>query len=545
MLYKEDKVNLIIALLRGYGIRDVVLCPGSRNAVIVNNILTCGDAFRCYPVTDERSAGFFALGISMKGSPAAVVVTSGSALLNLMPAVAEACHQRIPLCVISADRPHEDIGMNVGQTIVQPGVIQQFCVRSVNLVPAEKSTPWYHRRLVSEALAMMLRDSMPVHVNVPLAAPADCPVSDIEDIPRMERIPLIDSPFGAGCIDRLLLDELCGASRPVLLVGEDHVLRLHPEVVAALRRHIVVLSEPLTDAHARPFDGIIQSMPESLAPDLLLYVGGSNVCRAILGRFAAIDGLRVWRIDPTGAFVSPFGCLDRVVRAEPLAFLRALADALEHTPEGEHGNGLAPSAFYDSWMEAFDVEESRLAATFDEMQLTAASVVKYFEEQLDDMDYDFHVHYANSSAVRLACRYASGHVVYCNRGVNGIEGTLSTAAGFAAAVDSSEMVFCVIGDLSFFYDQNALWNQNLRGNLRVILLNDRHGSIFDHVAGLEHCTSRDRYVAGRHEADARGICTQNDIGYLSAKTIDEMHLGIVRLLTEESSRPMVLEVFCP
>ena len=104
------------------------------------------------------------------------------------------------------------------------------------------------------------------------------------------------------------------------------------------------------------------------------------------------------------------------------------------------------------------------------------------------------------------------------------------------------MVFCVIGDLSFFYDQNALWNKNLHGNLRIILLNDNHGGIFDNVKGLEQCSNRDSFVAGRHSADARGICTQNDIGYLSAKTVDEMHLGIVTLLTAETERPMLLEV---
>ncbi|MDD5824732.1 MAG: 2-succinyl-5-enolpyruvyl-6-hydroxy-3-cyclohexene-1-carboxylic-acid synthase, partial [Prevotellaceae bacterium] len=81
------------------------------------------------------------------------------------------------------------------------------------------------------------------------------------------------------------------------------------------------------------------------------------------------------------------------------------------------------------------------------------------------MFYNYHVHYANSTAVRLACRYVSGHKVYCNRGVNGIDGCLSTAAGFSAS--TADMVFCVTGDLSFFYDQNALWNNNLKGNLRV------------------------------------------------------------------------------
>ena len=149
------------------------------------------------------------------------------------------------------------------------------------------------------------------------------------------------------------------------------------------------------------------------------------------------------------------------------------------------------------------------------------------------------MHYANSSAVRWANAYAP-HYVWCNRGVNGIEGSLSTAAGFSLMVE--EKVVCVIGDLSFFYDQNALWNSSLRGNLRILLLNNGGGKIFDTLPGLDASDAAPQLVAGSHQTSAQGICTQNDVGYIKATDLLSLRTGIVTMLTEETSRPMVVEV---
>ena len=149
-------------------------------------------------------------------------------------------------------------------------------------------------------------------------------------------------------------------------------------------------------------------------------------------------------------------------------------------------------------------------------------------------------HYANSSAIRLANIYAK-HPVWCNRGVNGIEGSLSTAAGFSCVTD--EQVFCVIGDLSFFYDQNALWNQNLRDNLRILLLNNGKGGIFHMLPGLDQSPARDKLVAAEHHTSAEGICQQNHVYYLKATNTEEMQKGIATLVRQESDIPMLLEVF--
>ena len=534
MFYKEDKVNILIGLLKDYGVENVVLCPGSRNAIIVNNILEDG-SFNCYPVTDERSAGFFALGLALNDEISAIVVTSGSALLNVAPAVVEAYYQKVPLIVISADRPQEDIGQNVGQTMRQYGALDNFVERSVNLTDAMGDNAYYHNRLINEALSSAITSSRPVHINVPLPSPAECAQSLSLPVVLYNKVTKIESRYDEDDLGSFM-DDMFQAKRPMIIIGQDLYLPAFQIALDKVRENVVVLSEPLSDEHARPYVGFINTMPDSMLPDFIVYMGGTTVCRSINSRFSSIPNLKVWRVDKDGELSSPFRRIDGVICCTPCDFITELSRyILSYNPK-------ISKAFYEEWQQAFECEEQRLQS-IDDTDLTASSTVKYFEEQLEDMEYDYHVHYGNSTAVRLACQYAYGHKIWCNRGVNGIDGSISTAAGFSAICSPGEMVFCVIGDLSFFYDQNALWNSNIKGNLRIIILNDHHGGIFDKVKGLEPCSERDRFVAGRHSADARGICTQNDIGYLSAKTVEEMHLGIVTLLTAESERPMVLEVF--
>lgn len=531
MLYKEEKVNLLIGLLRDYGVEHVVLCPGSRNAIIVNNMVE-SRKFRCHPVTDERSAGFFALGLAMNDTPVAIVVTSGSALLNVAPAVVEAYYQHLPLVVISADRPQEDIGQNVGQTMRQYGALANYVRCSVNLTDAMRDNLYYHNRLINEAMHGALAGcGGPVHINVPLPDPSECEMAERVDFSCGEGVRLAGPRLHCGDID-YVLDEFFAASRPMLVLGQAK-LDLCYKFLSDIKRHVVVLSEPLSDPDARPYAGIIGTMPDSMLPDCVIYVGGSTVCRSIYERFAAVPRLKVWRVGEEGDFASPFKHLSGVVRCLPDEFLFVMCKYMERKKIA------VAKSFYDEWERAFRSEQERLSRVSED-ELSAAATVRYFVQQLDDLDFDFHLFYGNSTPVRLACQYACGRKIWCNRGVNGIEGCVSTAAGFSAAY--GETVFCVVGDLSFFYDQNALWNSNLNGELRIILLNDRHGGIFDKVKGLEDCRERDRYIAGRHAADARGICAQNDVGYLSAKTVEEMRIGVVTLLTAESERPMLLEV---
>jgi 2-succinyl-5-enolpyruvyl-6-hydroxy-3-cyclohexene-1-carboxylate synthase len=264
----------------------------------------------------------------------------------------------------------------------------------------------------------------------------------------------------------------------------------------------------------------------------VLYIGGSIVSKRL--KHFLRKAKETWIVNETGEVTDTFMNLTQVVQGDG----EVVADHIRFLLEDQ------PHPFVQLWDELISRIHSQAAAY--EPIYSQMAAVKCFESfftlhfSLFTRDQVPSVHYANSSAIRLANIFAQ-HPVLCNRGVNGIEGSLSTAAGFSCVTD--DKVFCVIGDLSFFYDQNALWNQNLRGNLRILLLNNGKGGIFHMLKGLEQSPARDKFVAAEHHTSAEGICQQNHVTYLKATDMEEMQQGIATLLHQESDSPVLLEVF--
>lgn len=546
MYSNKENVNILTSLLLEYGVSDAVVCPGSRNAPIVHNLSVC-EAIRCRPVTDERSAAFYALGLAIATRrPTVVCVTSGSALLNVMPAVAEAAYQHVPLVVISADRPQQWIDQLDGQTIPQSDALGRFVRKAVQLPePHNDEERWLCRRLVNEAMHLATcRQGAPVHINVPISEPLF--EFDTEQLPQLSRFNNIKrAAIKDASMD--MPDAFHDATRPMIVIGQLAHGTISHETIRSLSEKYVVMSEPLSNPSYMTihFDEAIRYIVSDNSsinddeddktayyPDYVIYVGDTLVSKPAR-RFLRNAKAPSCLITPDAADIhDPLMTLTDIVECDTDS-INALLASLCDAPDNDER-----CRFHDRWQSFLDAYAAHADAYAPEYSQMAT--VKYFEEQLADLDIDICVHYANSSAVRLACIYAQ-HYVWCNRGVNGIEGSLSTAAGFSLA--THDMTVCVIGDLSFFYDQNALWNSNLRGNLRIILLNNRGGGIFRQLPGLSDSPAADDLVMASHENTAQGICTQNDIGYMSAKNMDEMQIGIVTLLTRESERPMLLEVF--
>ena len=491
MYSSKQNVNILTSLLVAHGIHHAVVCPGSRNAPIVHNLNECPD-IQCYPVTDERSAGFYALGITQAlKEPVVVCVTSGTALLNLYPAVAEAYYQHRSLVVVSADRPQQWIDQLDGQTLPQPDALGCFVKKAVSLPePHDEDTRWYCNRLINEAL--MVKHG-PVHINVPITEPLfDFSTPELPKERKIELLPADISNVTLSHVCRMFMQ----AKRPMLIAGQP--------------------MNPLMD------EAVVQIGDDvDYIPDFVLYTGGSIVSKRL--KHFLRKAKETWVVNSEGEVTDTFMNLTHVVQGDGDVVADMVRSNLEETPH----------PFVQKW-EAL-LAQIRQQVEANELPYSSAAVVKYFEQKRGSNI----VHYANSMAIRLANTY-SKKPVYCNRGVNGIEGSLSTAAGFSCVTD--EKVFCVIGDLSFFYDQNALWNQNLRGNLRILLLNNGKGGIFDMLPGLEKSPARDKFVAAEHHATAEGICQQNDIYYQQATTTEEMQRGIDLLLSADFSRPMVLEV---
>lgn len=547
MYSNKRNVNILTSLLVRHGIRHVVVCPGSRNAPVVHNLNECPDII-CHPVTDERSAGFYALGISQAlDEPVAVCVTSGTALLNLAPAVAEASYQHRGIIVISADRPQAWIDQLDGQTLPQQSVFGSFVSKSISLPEVhDEETHWYCNRIVNEALnAVSHYARKSVHINIPISEPLFEFETKVLEEERMIGFSEPSTIF-EDLVDMDITRAFCDAMKPMIVIGQYH--HFDEDFTANIKRlsqHAVVLYEPLGNPEGGlSFDEVIYNIgdDESYLPDFLLYCGDTVVSKRLKKFLRKGTIENVYEITEDGEIHDTFQCVDMVHDGSSQTVLYSLCeildkdDFLKNYPESGF-NVQDTSAFVGLWQEALQ-QTLRHKQSFSPSYSQMAAV-RLFENSLD-LKASKNVHYANSTAIRLANIYAR-HYVYCNRGVNGIEGSLSTAAGFSLVTD--EPVFCVIGDLSFFYDSNALWNRGLKGNLRILLLNNGGGGIFQQLPIGDGRSKALSYVMANHETSAEGICQSYGVEYLCAHNEVEMEEGVRLLLQKKSKHPLLLEVF--
>ena len=533
MYSDKANINILTSLMVAHGVRTIVVCPGSRNAPLAHNFSVCRQ-LRCISVTDERSAGFYAIGLSLaSGEPVAVCVTSGSALLNLAPAVCEAYYREIPLLVISADRPQAMIGQLQGQTMVQTGALTGIVRHSVTLPePTDATAQWFCNRLVNEALSLMVSPaSGPVHVNVPVSEPLFG--FSAETLPE-ERVVRVHRAVATEATMSSLAACVAASPRLMVVVGQlpfTESLR-SATALERLRGYAVVL----TDHLASDCRGVMPSLDRmamlltetgDYAPDTVVYVGGNMVSKSMRTFLQGCRPANSYVVTADGKLTDVLMTATDIVEATPSQALDAMAAAVD----GKHN---ADTAWTERWhgicaqsvVSGCDPEYSQVAA------------VREFFKAIEGCDCC--VHLANSMSVRAGLLYADRYV-YVNRGVNGIEGSLSTAAGFSLM--SAVPVYCVIGDLSFFYDVNALWHGDLCGNFRILLLNNGCGGIFRRFGKLEDSPALDGMVMARHNTSAEGACQQNGVAYRAVHEAAQLADGIRWLTHEQCPTPMLLEVF--
>lgn len=479
MISDNPLIQQLVALLLGHGVTDAVLCPGSRNAPIVHSLLQ-QPGLQCHNATDERSAGFQALGLALANRrPTVVCVTSGSALLNLHPAVAEAYYSRAPLVVVSADRPRAWIGQMDGQTLPQPGAFGTLVKHCAALPEVHTDTDlWHANCLINEALLAATHNSGgPVHINVPIAEPFyEFHTPELPEARLIRRLPCKAEA----------LRELAPDGRILILVGQHPGGLDMPEGYLTMSEH---LGNAATLVRGR-IDELFASLTdaEAMRPTLLVTLGGHIVSKHLKQYFRHHPPRYHCHISPDGHVADTYRCLTHIIEAEPAQLLTTL----------EHGGG--DPAFTRLWLDA--------SQALPEPKPTVVG------ELLSRLPHGAVLHLANSSSVRLADRYRmpNGVAVACNRGVNGIEGCLSTAVGYAMA-NPQQPNFVVIGDLAFFYDQNALWRTALPNNLHILLLNDGGGAIFETLPLPNDARSMEA-ICGRHTTQAEPLCRQYGVRYL-------------------------------
>lgn len=528
MYCDKENVNILSALLIGYGVSDVVVCPGSRNAPIVHNFSLIPE-FRCHSVVDERSAGFMALGLTVAHSkPVAVCVTSGSALLNVLPAAAEASYQHHGIIVISADRPQSWIDQLDGQTIPQQGALGSFVAKSVSLPePTDDTSRWHCRRLVCEAMMELQRTGRSVHINVPITEPLFSFTTQC--LPELQHI------VYTTCYDDVINAFLC-AERPMIVVGQLTASAM--QITTALHEvkfNVVVIAESLSHTvssfgNADAALCNIGQITVDYSPDFILYIGDHLVSKRIKKMLRDQSDVPLWHVAETPEL------RDVSMHSVGLLHVNDLFSFIHTLCKSVKGSGAIDINFAQRWNALLSDTTSTQQTLA--VQYSQALAVKRFESQIS-CENDCMVFYANSSAVRLANIFATRRVE-CNRGINGIEGSLSTAVG-AALSGVCSRVYCVIGDLSFFYDINALSVNGDISNLRILLLNNQCGGIFYQLPGLEQSSSRDAYVAASHDKTAKDICHHFAVDYSVATDESSLIKGI-EWLTAQGKGPRLLEV---
>lgn len=538
----KENINILTSLLVSYGVRHIVVCPGSRNAPLVHNFDVSPD-ITTHAVTDERSAAFFALGLRLRlRQPVAVCVTSGSALLNTMPGAAEATYQHEGIIIISADRPQAWIGQLDGQTMPQHGALGTFASPSVSLPEPHNDTErWLCRRLICEAMIANTCPPFPsVHINVPVSEPLfGFSTPCLPEIPPVG-IADLDDQNGRETLRRILK----GKRRLMVISGQtydDSAAGLLMDKASGC----VFVAEWLSPyGRVRHIDEILRTTCaeelDNMRPDCIVYIGGHTVSKRLRHYMRSLDSRTMF------ITVSDDGMLHDVSQHTTLVVKATAGDFIRMICNG----AICPDAdmdFVRRWHDMDNMAAKRISASCPPYSQMLA--IRRLEENIDNSK-DI-VCYANSLSVRAGMMYASAYR-YCNRGLNGIEGTLSMAAGMAAGAKEEGMtagnmtaaqnVYCVIGDLSFFYDSNALWIQELAGNMRIMLINNQRGAIFGMLPGLDRSPAHKPLIAAGHNATAEGICSQYGMEYYRATDTPSLEEGIRLLTSGVHDRPVVLEV---
>lgn len=559
MIYSEIPIaQTVIQLCKLQNIRHIVISPGSRNAPLTLGFSN-DDFFNCYSIVDERCAAFFALGIAQQTkAPAAVVCTSGSALLNYYPAVAEAYFSDIPLLVLSADRPEHLINIGDGQTINQKEVFEKNILYSASLrldVRADESTlesiskndlilqqeiQTYNESEINKACNLLKTNRGPVHINIPFDEPLYGMVNKLMVNPK-----LVTSETKAQIIDPLLLkdchDQWDLSKRKMILIGvlPPHDIAQKWLDALATDDSIIVFTETTSNVHHPSFfssiDKMIAPLEEAdflkLQPDLLITIGGLIVSKKIKAFLRTHPPKHHWHIGEKTAN-DTFFCLDKHIVARPNCFLSEFVPKLTHTTR---------SNYLETWTA---VKQHRSKKHLEYYKQIDFSDFKAFNQIFKSIPAHTSLQLGNSSTIRYAQLFTmdTSLDVYCNRGTSGIDGSTSTALG-AAVVNTKQTTF-VTGDLSFFYDSNALWNNYIPNTFRIIIVNNEGGGIFRILPGHKNTPNFDYFFETTHQLTAKQLCEMFGFEYSTAHNTQELET-VLELFYAQSNQPRLLEVFTP
>ena len=535
MIYPEIPLaQSVIEICKAKGVEHIIISPGSRNAP-----LTIGFAnqscFKCYSIVDERCAAFFALGIAQQiNKPVAVVCTSGSALLNYYPAVAEAFYSQIPLVVISADRPHDKIDIGDGQTIRQENVFSNHILYNANLheiVSVENDLK------INEALNISMINKGPVHINVPFEEPLYATVNALNIVPKI--IPIVEE-IKTFEIQEDFISKWNSSTKKLILIGELKPNSIESFVLEQLTKDesVVVMAETTSNLNNDSFisniDAIITPFTtddfEHFKPEILVTFGGMVVSKRIKAFLRKYQPSQHWHIDELRAY-DTYYCLTSHIKTNANSFFNQLYSK----------NIVVSSSYAREFADIVSLRKQRHNEYLKKAPFSDFSVFALIANQLQD---NINLQISNSSAIRYLQLFdiKENIEVFCNRGTSGIDGSTSTAIG--AAITSKKPTVLITGDISFFYDSNALWNKYVPKNFKIILINNSGGGIFRILPGHKENQVFNEFFETSHNFNANLLAEMYGFNY---RCTDE-NIDLEKLLDEfmnTNEKPSILEICTP
>lgn len=540
MITDKKHIQQLAALLLKKGITDIVISPGSRNAPLINTFSGLSE-FNCRNIVDERSAGYFALGLALANQkPVAIVCTSGTASLNYAPAVAEAFYQHISLIVITADRPDYWIDQAESQCIRQENIYQNFIKKGISLPLGESEKElWFAGRQINACLNLSVSGTpAPVHINIPLEEPLHHLTE--EELPLVKEIEIIESRVG---IDGLELAQLAEAinhsQKTIILAGQ---LSPHQELenlladfaaktgAVVLHEHLSNLSDPLFCGSIDAIMAAIQDNQEDFKPDLLITFGGQFVSKSLKQFLRKNKPAQHWYLSLGKDHVDTYQSLTKLIEIDVLDFFESLEERVQSSEK----------YFLDLW-KSKECQVNQLRDEF--VESIDFCDLKAFELIGQKIPANSVVHLGNSSPVRYALihnRVENG-MYFSNRGTAGIDGCLSTAVGFSSVSDKLNTI--ILGDLSFFYDSNALWNKYIGPNLRIIVIHNGGGNIFGLIKGPSDSPAYDEHFFAGNTHKAEVLAKAFGLDYFSATNEAELTQVLTEFYLPTQKQAAILEVF--
>jgi 2-succinyl-5-enolpyruvyl-6-hydroxy-3-cyclohexene-1-carboxylate synthase len=547
----KKNVQLFVETCISLGLKHLVVSPGSRNAPLII-AFNQHPEIECIVVPDERSAAFFAMGMAQQTKDlVAVLCTSGSAPINYYPAIAESFYQRIPLIVITADRPQIWVNQGDGQTIMQNDLFKNHINYSVNFDDISNSEDyhWFMKRELSSAFSNANGISKgPIHLNFGFSEPL-YQVEEIEkkeikkislEIPKLNltstQIAYLKSSWNN--FPKKMI--LCGQLPPNSYLNEALAnLSKDSSVIILCENTSNLIDNQFIHCIDRSLNSIQDEEIERFSPDLLVYIGGAIVSKKIKAFLRKTKIKETWKVGLDFPFMDTFQSMSRSFLIDEFTFFKTWN---EERPSADK-NELIFSDYSKIWKQKDYLIQDKLKKYFELNK--DFSDLSVFHLILDFIPENSYLHLANSSVIRYSLLFDPIKSIkyWSNRGTSGIDGSTSTAAGSAYLIKETWNTL-ITGDMSFFYDSNALWNHHLTPNFRIILINNGGGSIFKIIPGPNSTKELDDFFVYNNNFSAQSICEAFRISYLKAENFSEIENQMEEFYTyTENSRPKLLEIF--